>query len=335
MSNSNDESISMLISMGFDLDQSQRALNRNGGNVERAIDFLLSGSGADTSQGGVDGGTAASASTAPSSSSAATSIVTSPTSQYSDPSGRSACTSIALTMAQHALKSLHDASSSSTSSVAGGNVINTEFLEISITEGIRNYSILKTGEGSVEHSSVEEILVQAGNMNNTNRNNPLFSHLKLLENSPRQGILDSHPPSIESMNINPMGLYSLLYHCQEDASRSCTGCDNFVAVVITKPPETVLVLLPVFATDVSGSGDNSGYNDNSQSYILLDSHPRPNQHAPHNPQHGSYALFHSDLSGLVGSLKEIFPVTELGPDVPEMMGMMYNSFDVYPFVLIG
>eukprot|EP00569_Conticribra_weissflogii_P005862 CAMPEP_0171342234 /NCGR_PEP_ID=MMETSP0878-20121228/13767_1 /TAXON_ID=67004 /ORGANISM="Thalassiosira weissflogii, Strain CCMP1336" /LENGTH=334 /DNA_ID=CAMNT_0011844843 /DNA_START=33 /DNA_END=1037 /DNA_ORIENTATION=- len=334
MSNSNDESISMLISMGFDLDQSQRALDRNGGNVERAIDFLLSGSGADTSQGGVGSGTAASASTAPPSSSAATSIVTSPTSQYSDPSGRSACTAIALTMAHHALKSLRGASSSSTSSVVG-NVITTEFLETSITEGIRNYSILKTRKGSVEHSSAEEILVQAGNMNDKNNNNSLLSHLKLFENSPRQGILDSHPPSIESMNINPVGLYSLLYHCQEDASRSCTGCGNFVAAVITKPPETVLVLLPIFATNISGSGDSSGYNNDSQSYILLDSHPRPNQHAPHNPQHGSYALFHSDLSGLVGSLKEIFPVTELGPDVPEMMGMMYNSFDVYPFVLPG
>ncbi|KAL7472217.1 hypothetical protein ACHAXS_012550 [Conticribra weissflogii] len=282
--------------MGFDLDQSQTALERHGGNVERAIDFLLSGNLTDVFQ-------------------------------YSDPSGRSACTSIALTMAQHALKSLREASPPA----AVGNVINSNFLETSITEGIRNYSILKTGEDSVEHSSVEEILARANNASDKNENNFRFSSLKLLENSPRQGILDSHPPSTESLNINPMGIYSLLHYCQNDASRSGSGCGNFVAVVITKPPEMVLVLLPVFATNLSGSGCNI----DSQSYILLDSHPRPNQHYPHNPQHGSYALLHSDLSGLVRSLQEIFPVTELGPDVPEMMGVMYNSFDVYPFVLVG
>jgi hypothetical protein len=33
---------------------------------------------------------------------------------------------------------------------------------------------------------------------------------------------------------------------------------------------------------------------------------------------------------LVQSLEAIYPVTELGSDVPEMMQMMYNSFDVYP-----
>ena len=123
--------------------------------------------------------------------------------------------------------------------------------------------------------------------------------------------------SSSNISDNPMGLEAVLSQCQADAIDS----QAYIAVVITKPPETVLVLLPPLTSSASGS---------NSSYILLDSHPRPQQLIPHCPS-GSYALFHPTLSSLVSSIKQIFPVTELGNDIPEMMAMMYNSFDAYPF----
>ena len=108
----------------------------------------------------------------------------------------------------------------------------------------------------------------------------------------------------------------ILTQCQLDAPDKW----SYIACVVTKPPETVLVLL---------RPPNGNASPSSTSYVLLDSHPRPNC-MPHRPN-GSYALFHTSLDGLVGSLKKIFPVTNLGSDVPEMMAVMYNSFDVYPF----
>jgi hypothetical protein len=59
---------------------------------------------------------------------------------------------------------------------------------------------------------------------------------------------------------------------------------------------------------------------------LIDSHPR----AAHLGADGSYAKPHPNLVSLLQSLQAIFPPTELGPDIPEMMAMMYNSFDMYP-----
>lgn len=138
----------------------------------------------------------------------------------------------------------------------------------------------------------------------TSATSTLFSSLQLLEHSPRQGVLSS------GMN-HPLGLETLLSQCQADN----TNPESYLAVIITKPPETVTVLLPPSP---------------SLHYILLDFHPRPNQLSPHFPA-GSYALFHPNLNSLVTSLKHFFPVTELGNDIPEMMAMMYNSFDAYPF----
>ena len=278
---------STLISMGFNEAQANNALTECGGNVESAIDFLLNGGVSSN----ITDNSVRSASTN-------TTIVTSEISQYSSNSGRSACTSIALTLASRALLKLQNKTDSAE------NVISSSVLSDSVREGLRTYDELQANSRGVEHMSVEEIL-------QIDIPRSPFSSIKLLPNSPRQGILSSS-------SHNPMGLQSILSGCQNDASNS----QSYIAVVITKPPETVLVLLP----SVSDA--------TQQRYVLLDSHPRPNNFAPYYPT-GSFALFHSDLHSLVRSLNEIFPSVDLGRDVNEMMAMMYNSFDVYPFEFKG
>lgn len=109
----------------------------------------------------------------------------------------------------------------------------------------------------------------------------------------RQGILSNDTD-------HPMGLKLLLQACQGEGAQ---------VVLITKTPETVVVGL-------------------SPQFVLIDSHPRPQLGAEN-----AYAKTHSSLDDLVMCLQAIFPPTELGPDIPEMMAMMYNSFDLYPLGL--
>mmetsp|Transcript_20113 Transcript_20113/g.33070 ORF Transcript_20113/g.33070 Transcript_20113/m.33070 type:complete len:295 (+) Transcript_20113:238-1122(+) len=289
---STDESVSLLLSMGFDKKSSQRALEISGGNVERAVEYLLSGNTIN-----MDGATANTNFGVTNNSSQSSLLVQSDISQYSNPLGRSACTAIALTLAYNSIGQLGDGASPE-------SVIDATLLSRSITDGINFYRELSENNSSgLEHSSVEDILVAC-----SGKDNGIISSLSLLPNSPRQGILSN-----TSANQH-MGLEALLTQCQMDSSES------YIAVVITKTPETVLAIIPT----------HSAASNTNAKFILIDSHPRPQQLAPHFPK-GSYALFHPTLSSLVASLREIFPLTELGDGVPELMQMMYNSFDVYPF----
>jgi len=106
----------------------------------------------------------------------------------------------------------------------------------------------------------------------------------------RQGILSAD-------SSHPMSLKCLLQNCGEN--------DNAKVVLITKTPETVVVCL--------------------DSFTLLDSHPRHFLNASN-----AYAKIHNDLNGLIRTLELVFPHTSFGADIPEMMAMMYNSFDLYP-----
>ena len=304
-----DESITLLMSMGFDSNQAQQALQICDGNVERAVECLLGGN-----CGG--GGSSVVESSTSNTGGSNSIVVQSEISQYSNPLGRSACTAIALTLSHNCLQLLNNEAASPES------VIDSALLTKSINQGIQLYSKLlsaNNSNGGTEHSSVEELLSACTTLANENKD-IIISGLQLLANSPRQGLLSNNTQHM-------MGMEALLAQCQMDS----TGQQAYIAVVITKPPETILVLLPnnsISSTSISSSATT---NTNSK-YILIDSHPRPQQLAPHYPT-GSYALLHPSLSSLVSSLKEIFPVTELGDGVPELMQMMYNSFDVYPFQL--
>lgn len=312
VSTSDDDSISLLMSMGFDSSQAQQALQICDGNVQRAVECLLGGNlfsataNASLSTSSNDGGV--------------NNIIQSEITQYSNPLGRSACTAIALTLAHKSLELLH------IDPVASPELrVDSALLTTSINEGIQLYSNLianNNSNGGAEHSSVEDLLNACSTLGNNDNNNNIISKLKMLPNSPRQGILSSN----NDHHNNMMSLEALLAQCQMDAA-TVTEKQAYIAVVITKPPETILVILPN-----NNTASTTTTSTNTNKYILIDSHPRPQQLSPHYPT-GSYALFHPTLSSLVSSLKELFPVTELGDGVPDLMQMMYNSFDVYPFQL--
>ena len=169
----------MVFAMGFKHEQALQALDDSGGNVERALDSLLGGGDEGLSGAGVR-------------------AVHSEISQYNDPMGRSACTSIALTMALKVLSQLHACDSA----VPPDEFVDASFLSTSIQEGIQLFSKLRNNSG-VEHLSVEEVL---------GANNKSFASLSMLGNSPRQGILDN------TNVLSPMGLEAVLSKCQADAT---------------------------------------------------------------------------------------------------------------------
>lgn len=269
-----------LMEMGFDAAKAQEALTACNDNVERAIEYLFGGGGGG---GPTDAPSGGGTSSAAASLANAQDVVAS-ISQYTMDEGRSACTCIALTAAQEFLQS--PAASTAT----------PQFLENAIREGVTTYENLRTLSSSVEHMSAEEVLKLSAGSNGS------FSKLQLTAGGIRQGLL-SHDTS------NPMGLQTLLEACRQEGPS-----DQWMAVLITKTPETVLAVLP----PPNSTGE----------HMVIDSHPRP-QVVGGN---GAYARILTSLDQVVAHLSTILPATELGPDIPEMMAMMYNSFDLYPFV---
>lgn len=304
-SNANsDEGVAILKSMGFSDTDSQNALQLHGQNVEHAINFLLAGGAPGI---GGDNPPTESSFASGASTTTTTTAVHSDVSQYTVPSGRSACTCIALAMAESFLIAADAAADTGGEGDRANNVVSKEFLAAAVHKGVDVYRSVSgsggdNGGGGVEHSSVEEVLNAAARP---------FASLKGLSGSPRQGLLEA-----ATSEIGPMGIHAVMSGCRSDAA---VDAEKYVAVVITKPPETVLVLLPP-PTRASGTA----------SFVLIDSHPRSNQLSPHFPS-GSYAILHPTLESLVDSLKQLFPAVDLGSDVNEMMAMMYNSFDAYPF----
>lgn len=313
-----EEHVVQLTSMGFPVSQVREALTITNGNIEQAVNYLLGGGGGVETTGSTFSPPPASAAPAAAHvgggerkraakneidsnrmAAKAGGILRAPISQYSVEQGRSACTCIALTAAN---MFLHDPT------------VTPEFLERMILDGVANYRRF-CQISNVEHLSAEEVLQQP-------LSKQLFS-MKSIDGSIRQGLLSDD-------NHHPLGLLSLLEGIRhefaqsqqenttttdDDGSSSLASSSQWMVVLMTKTPETVLLCFPPDAVSPS-------------SYWLIDSHPRPQLGVE-----TAYAKIHPDLNGLWMSLQAIFPAVELGPDVPEMMVMMYNSFDLYPLLL--
>jgi hypothetical protein len=293
------EDIDQLICMGFPQSAAVESLQITSGNLEMAVNHLLSG-GAESSisnTASFAGSVVAAPLTELSGSTDAMAakaggVLRGSTSQYTYADiGRSACTCIALTAASMFLQDQN---------------VTPTFLDTMIAQGVENYQkLISSGQTDVEHLSAEEVLQkdQQGQ----------FFHVKTIgggNDAIYQGVLshDFH---------NPMGMKALLEGIRFDRHTnrkvgSTNDDDEWIVILITKTPETVLVCFPPDSISPAP-------------YWLIDSHPRP--------QLGldtSYAKLHPSLDTLLLSLQAVFPPTDLGPDVPEMMAIMYNSFDLYP-----
>jgi UBA/TS-N domain len=293
----NESDVSQLTGMGFSESDARDALRITGGNLELAVNQLLSGIGSQASADAVASATSAVASVDTTTAHNINAIQGS-TSQYTYADvGRSACTCIALTAASMFLSSNNDNNGQDVS-------ISPEFLDCMITRGIETYQQIVSCNNvvGVEHMSAEEVLQQQPN-------------LLAVEISPmgvRQGVLSHN-------RDHPLGLQALLQGILLE-SQGGSSSGEWICVVMTKTPETVLLCLPTTSDTLPSSS--------SSLFWLIDSHPRP-QLARHNLMN-AYALSCPSLDALLHTLYQIFPTTDLGQDIPEMMAEMYNSFDLYP-----
>lgn len=267
MEQNDDEKLANLLSMGFAEQDAQEALRCYHGNLDHAIQALLSPPRDvdDTIVGTTTN----------------TTTIHCELSQFSFPHGASACTCIALSAAVSVLTELERVDSRNDDDAV--MVVTPALLRRVLTTGVETYASLPTS--SVEHRSVEEVLSCAS------------SHRLTAVGGVRRGVLGS--PTL--------GLRTLLAQCHANA-------DRWTAVVVTKPPETVVVFLPPRA---------------NASWLLVDSHPRP-----HLGAHGAYATVCPDLTSLINALEAVFPTTELGDDVGDVLAELYNSFDLSTFQLL-
>ena len=285
--------INLLTSMGFKKSQAQQALALCNGDVDLAVDRILSGHISNAASQNDESATRSLHST-----STAADIIQTTVSQYSIPNGRSACTCIALQTASTILQGLNNC----VETQSPKEVITPEHLRSLLISGVGMYNELAkhdTRTTSVEHLSPEEVM------------NALVTHpnlnlgIKLL-GSVRQGVLTSSGNS-------PLGLKQTINECKTAES---SKENEWMALVITKTPETICIFLP----------PKNCENDSSRhQYVVIDSHPRPGLSTE-----GCYAAFHASMDDFVSTLENIFPATDLGDDVGEIMAAMYNSFDVYP-----
>eukprot|EP00536_Pseudo-nitzschia_multiseries_P003393 jgi/Psemu1/301942/fgenesh1_kg.52_\ len=255
-------------------------------------------------------------------------IIQGSTSQYSyDSDGRSACTCIALTAADI----IANNSRATNNSEERTTMMSTEFMNRSIEEGVSRYRTLRhrlnTSSSDVEHMSVDEVLSNDDQAAAARQGQRLFGvRVKSVGEGQRvrQGAL--------SRDIDhPFGLKAIVKGLVDDirsqlrGNEACGDVDannksncspsQMIYILLTKTPETVLLCLP--------SDDDC---EHEPQYWLVDSHPRPHLFQGVG---NSYAKPHGSMDLLLKSLRDIFPFTDLGPDVPPMMSDMYNMFDLY------
>lgn len=308
------EDIAQLTAMGFPETDARNALLETGGNLEMAVNGLLSGN---TFGGGsAAGGPSTSSQRATSSNNDANSLVRGSTSQYTYGSdGRSACTCIALTAADLVLNAATTTSP----------VLTTAFLDRAIQDGVARYTILRSalassGSSSVEHLSADEVLQK----DDANNNTRIFD-IQLNHTGVRQGALSRDAEHPLGMKYVLRGLVDDI-RIERNQRKSTDGTNDdrspMICLLLTKSPETVLLCLP----NVDEQEQDSTNESPTNKYWLVDSHPRPQLF---QGAEASYAKSHDTFDTLLESLRNLFPFMDLGPDVPPMMADMYNMFDLY------
>jgi UBA/TS-N domain len=241
-------------------------------------------------------------------------------------------------------------------------MISSEFLNQIIVEGVTIYAtyqqqcqnqLLKSNERDMtatEHTSVEDVL----NVIGPSMFPTLVSAVKHNNYPLRQGILSqdrNHPLNLltQLRDLYESWLASastITYTNQENRQQS-------MCIILTKPPESILlvfppqsphslanrattttatIILPITEADEKKEKTNYTHNrllEMQHKFLIIDSHPRPNLFQTEQV----YCRVHDTIEDLYEqSLQHLFPMMDLGPDVPELMTMMYNSFELYPFI---
>ena len=170
MASVSDNAVAQLVAMGFDAAQGKLALGQTSGNLEQAVNLLLSGSPLDG--GGGDGGAGS------------TTMVVGTISQYSVDQGRSACTCIALTAASKTLENAN---------------ITPDLLQSMITEGVQHYqSLSSSSTSSVEHMSAKQRRKTTPGTTKT----PIKSETNALK---RNELFPGSEISVDHFQCNPLG----------------------------------------------------------------------------------------------------------------------------------
>ncbi|CAM9901752.1 unnamed protein product [Ectocarpus sp. 4 AP-2014] len=219
--------------------------------------------------------------------------------QYDIQNGRSSCTCICLEASLTVLERLGDGTAWAGSPDDVANWVNT---------GVAMYeAVAATGTLAVEHTSVAEILATVARYRDALQ--------PATEKVTHQGLLGS--------DMSIARVLGEIRGERRDQSRP-------VAVVITKPPETVVCFLPAESQAGGGAAIGGGAATtgapSTRQWLLFDSHPRP--------QHGlvgaSVRSFGAE-GAVVEALNDIFPAVDLGTD--SVMSSMYNMFDCVPLSL--
>ena len=149
-----------------------------------------------------------------------------------DEVGSSSCTPIAATMANMFLKKLH-----------AGDLNNLESLLADATfSGIARYSSVNVDPAVKAHMTVEEFLLQTQEISKS---------LRKID-GPNQALL-TDPNSFQDMFVEMVNnaLTSV-------PSTSSTSSVEYLSIIITKPPETVVVFLPI-VRNVTDDTNNQKY----------------------------------------------------------------------------
>lgn len=208
-----------------------------------------------------------------------------------DEVGSSSCTPIAATMAYMFLKKLH---------VRSLNNLESLLAEATFS-GIARYSSINIDPSIKAHMTVEEFLLQAQEVS---------KNLRKID-GPNQALLtDSN------------SFHDMLVEMVNNALTSVPSNSSveYLSIIITKPPETVVVFVPIIR--------NLTDETNNQKYYFYDSHSRPELNI-----HGSYLVTAKSLDSIVRRLKRIFPPLISSNEDENYMTWMYNSFEGTSFVL--
>jgi hypothetical protein len=201
-------------------------------------------------------------------------------SQYSFPNGRSACTAIATITLADILRRLDEGESPSI-------IHNETKLSEYLIQGANEYeSVRSYSTSQVEHLSVDEFFALTES---------LWTKLRAVSST--------------QANLKERNALSKLF----DSAVVSGDSTKHIGIILTKPPETMFVILPP-------SRQPNGI------YYLFDSHSRPSLGID-----GAYLFSSSNLQDIVERCNLLFPVVDFDDGESLMQEDMYNSIEANSF----